>query len=277
MSNKLLKITALQPNLKLNEFENNLDSYNNLLNEYSGIIKESQVLCLPEYWNGVRMDKYTTLILEASLDFLRDLAISNSLWVIGGSQIVQEEKSYSNRSHVFSPSGRLIGSYNKRHLFGYERMQDITPGMDDLFWHIDDWKATIKICSDLWNTHDYSLLIKEELDLIFSPILTTIPDRLYTNYGRFMWHNLALIRAKEAAAAVVVSDTAMQPIRDPYWCTGASCIADPSVRFVNAEPLGQGILTSVPKGYSGIVTLTLNLEKIREQKQYRKEMGLLAS
>lgn len=276
-SDKQLKITVLQPKLQLNEFNTNLDRYYNLIKKYSGIIKESQVICLPEYWNGVRMDKYTNSVHEKSIDILKDLANSYSVWVIGGSQIVQEEKRYFNRSHVFNPSGKLIGFYNKRHLFGYEQIQEISSGEDALIWWIDEWKATIQICSDLWNTHDYSLLVKEKIDLIFSPILTTIPNGSFTNYGRFMWYNLAVIRAKEAAAAVIVSDSAMQLIRDPYWCAGASCIVDPSIRFTNQEPLGQGILTSIPEGRSGVVSVTLNLEKIREQKQYRKDMGLLST
>ena len=183
--------------------------------------------------------------------------------------------SFFNRAHVIDPSGYLIGTYEKRHPFGYERIQEISPGNKNLFWKIDDWQATIQICSDLWNTNDYSLVVSKDIDLVFCPILTTIPDQSYTAYGRFMWHNLAVIRAKEAATAVIVSDSAMQPIRDPYWCAGASCIVDPSWRFTNEEPIGKRILSSIPDGNRGVVSETLDLDKIRQQRQYRKDMGLL--
>jgi predicted amidohydrolase len=165
--------------------------------------------------------------------------------------------------------------YDKRHPFGYEKLQEITPGTKNLFWQLDDWKATIQICSDLWNINDYSVLVTEDIDLVFCPILTTIPDQIYTNYGRFMWYNLAVIRAKEAASAIIVSDSAKQPIREPYWCAGASCIVDPSWRFTNEEPIGKNMLSSIPDGSRGIVTVTLDLNKIRQQRQYRKDMGLL--
>ena len=90
-----------------------------------------------------------------------------------------------------------------------------------------------------------------------------------------MWNNLAVIRAKEAASALIVSDSAMQPIREPYWCAGASCIIDPSWRFSNNEPIGNNILSSIPDGSRGIISATLDLTRIRQQRQYRKDMGLL--
>ncbi|MHA2408264.1 MAG: hypothetical protein ACXACA_07825, partial [Candidatus Ranarchaeia archaeon] len=71
--------------------------------------------------------------------------------------------------------------------------------------------------------------------------------------------------------------TAMQPIREPYWCAGASCIADPSLRFTNKEAVGHGILSTIPNGSQGVVSVTLDLDKIRDQKQYRKDIGLLST
>jgi len=272
-----LRITTLQPDLKIDEFNNNLNQYQNLFTEFSTTLNISDVICFPEYWNGMRKGSYTETVHETSLDFLKEVAIHYSTCVIGGSHLVNDEDSYFNRAHIFDPSGHLIGTYDKRHPFGYEQLQEITPGDKDFIWQINDWKATIRICSDLWNINDYSSLINKDFDIIFSPILTTIPDRSFTNYGRFMWHHLAIIRGKEAAAAVIVSDTAMQVIRDPYWSAGASCIVDPSWRFTNEEPIGKNILSSIPDGSKGVVTVTLDLDKIRQQRQYRKDMGLLLS
>lgn len=275
-----LKITALQPCLRIDQFDYNIKQYRELFDQFADDIQISEVLCFPEYWNGLRKGVYSDNLNEMSIDFLKEIAITFSTWVIGGSHLVKDlegdDERIFNRSHVFDPSGRLIGTYDKRHPFGYERFQEISPGKTELTWKIGDWNATIQICSDLWNTMDYSSLIVKNIDLIFSPILTTLPDSTFTNYGRFMWHNLAVIRAKEAAAAVVVSDSAMSPIREPYWCAGASCIVDPSFRFTNQEALGQRILTTIPDGNRGVVSVQLNLDKIRAQKNYRLDMGLLA-
>ncbi|MFX1516005.1 MAG: carbon-nitrogen hydrolase family protein [Promethearchaeota archaeon] len=270
-----LKVTALQPELSIDEFENNLEEYQKLFSENQSSIESSNVICFPEYWNGMRKGNCSENIHELSMNFLKKMAIRYKVWIIGGSHLVNDNSSFFNRAHIIDPSGRLIGTYEKRRLFGYERIQEISPGTRDLFWKIDGWNATIQICSDLWNTNDYSLLVTQSIDLVFCPILTTIPDQSYTTYGRFMWYNLAVIRAKEAASAVIVSDSAMQPIRDPYWCAGACCIADPSWRFTNEEPIGKNILYSIPNGGRGIVTVTLDLDRIHQQRQYRKDMGLL--
>jgi predicted amidohydrolase len=278
LTSSQLKITALQPELTVDELDNNLEEYQNLFSENLSSIKTSDVICFPEYWNGMRKGSYTENIYRISMNFLQKTAIRYKAWVIGGSHLVHDNTSlFFNRAHIVDPSGHLTGTYEKRHPFGYERIQKISPGSKNLFWKIDDWNATIQICSDLWNTNDYSLVLTKDIDLVFCPILTTIPDQTYTTYGRFMWYNLAVIRAKEAATAVVVSDSAMQRIRDPYWCAGASCIVDPSWRFTNEEPMGKNILSSIPNGHRGIVTVTLNLNRIRQQRQYRKDMGLLLS
>ncbi|MFX1282666.1 MAG: carbon-nitrogen hydrolase family protein [Promethearchaeota archaeon] len=275
MKSSHLRITALQPNIKVDEFNNNLEQYQNLFTEFSTTFKITDAICFPEYWNGMRKGSYTETMQNLSLDFLKEVAIQFSSWVIGGSHLVKDKDSYFNRAHIFDPLGHLIGTYDKRHPFGYEQLQEITPGEKDFIWQISDWKASIQICSDLWNVNDYSSLINKNFDIVFSPILTTIPDRSFTNYGRFMWHNLAIIRGKEAAAAIIVSDTAMQAIRDPYWCAGATCIVDPSYRFTNDEPIGKNILSSIPDGSMGVVSVPLDLDKIRLQRQYRKDMGLL--
>jgi predicted amidohydrolase len=251
--NGQLEIITLQPKTKLNDLDHNLENYKRLFEEYSVLLRTSQVICFPEYWNGIRKDFYSQNVFEKSIGFLEELAASTKNWVIGGSQLVKNQTDYYfNRSHIFDPSGNLVGTYDKRQPFGYEKIQGINAGNEELIWNINDWRAGICICSDLWNISDYSSLVTQEIDILFCPI-----------------------RAKEAAAAVVISDTAMQPIREPYWSAGASCIADPSKKFRNQEITGQRILSTIPSGEEGVISVKLDLHQIREQRQYRKDMGLL--
>jgi predicted amidohydrolase len=274
--NRKLEIISLQPKTKLNDLNYNLKNYKRLFEKYSVIFRSAQVICFPEYWNGIRKDFYNQTLFEKSIEFLEELAVSTKKWIIGGSQLIKDQvDTYLNRSHIFDPSGNLVGTYDKRQPFGYEKIQGINAGKKELIWKINDWKAGIRICSDLWNTSDYSSLVTQEIDLLFCPILTTLQDSSYTNYGRFLWHNLAVIRAKEAAAAVIISDTAKQPIREPYWSAGASCLADPSKKFRNQEITGQRILSTIPSGEEGVLSVKLDLHQIREQRQYRKDIGLL--
>jgi predicted amidohydrolase len=267
-----LSVISLQPKTKLNDLKSNIDSIHKLSRD---INNHFDVLCLPEYWNGIRKDEYSQPIFDRSISFLEELSSSLGCWIIGGSQLTEDQGKYYNRSHIFNPTGKLIGTYNKQQPFGYEKIQEVEPGKEDLIWKIDGFTIGIRICSDMWSTSAYSSLISNnELDIIFCPILTTLPESSYTNYGRFLWHNLAVIRAKEAASAIVVSDSAMQPIREPYWSAGASCAVDPSKKFKNREIIGSNLIYSIPDGREGIVSLVLKLDEIQDQRQYRKKMGL---
>ncbi len=87
---------------------------------------------------------------------------------------------------------------------------------------------------------------------------------------------MALIRAKECATAVVVSDSAEGPLSSPYWTTGSSIIVDPSQKFTNSEINGENMTKKLESGRRGIINMKLNLKDIKEQKTYRKEVGLLS-
>ncbi|MFW9854203.1 MAG: carbon-nitrogen hydrolase family protein [Candidatus Thorarchaeota archaeon] len=273
----VLKICVLQPTRYLGDFRKNLKQYERLLEDHSASLEQSHILCLPEYWNGIGSHKFSFSLHQKSISFLTDLAVSFHTWIIGGSHLIENQGKYYNRCHVFDPTGKLMGTYDKRRPFGYEKARGLTAGTSELIWSIGKWKVGVRICNDLWNVSDYAQLIKKELDVLFCPILTTVPNKSFTNYGRFMWYNLALIRAKEGATALVVSDSAMSPIREPYWSTGASCIADPSQRFQNSDEIGLGLLTTISNGEEGILIKKLNYQAIRDQRHYRMEMGLLDS
>jgi predicted amidohydrolase len=272
---KTLKITAFQPKVKLNDLDYNIENYIRLLEKHSLNIRKSHVLCFPEYWDGIRKNFYSDELYEHSITFLKGLAIKYSIWIIGGSQITQENGKFFNRTHIFDPTGKLVGSYDKKQLFGFENIQNISPGNKDMIWNIQNWNCGVRICSDLWNTSDYSRLLIENLDLLFCPALTVVPDCSYTNYGRFLWHNLALIRSKESATSIVVSDTAVQTIREPFCSTGATCIVDPSKKFTNEENVCEGMISANKNGEEGVVSAIINLDEIRQQREYRKGIGLL--
>ncbi|MHA2329575.1 MAG: carbon-nitrogen hydrolase family protein [Candidatus Hodarchaeales archaeon] len=155
VSKNELIVTAIQPLIKMNAFEYNLKHYRQLFDEFSTVIQASNVLCFPEYWNGIRKDQLTETIQKKSFEFLKKTASTLSLWVVGGSHLVRDGEKIMNRAHVLNPTGQLIGVYDKRNLFGYEKFQEISPGKNDFFWEINDWKATVKLCSDLWNTAEF--------------------------------------------------------------------------------------------------------------------------
>ena len=275
MISKVLEILIIQPSLQLNNLNANLSEYQDLIVASQKFRSNQSVICLPEYWNGLRREVTSEHTFSKSLQFLERISSEYSSWVIGGSQVVLEDQDIFNRSHIFDPSGNMIGCYNKRHPFGYERVQGFTQGTKELIWEISGWRAAIRICSDLWNTQDFLKLIETEIDILFCPTLTAVPSLEYTNYGRLLWHNLALVRAKEAAMVLVVSDMAEQIIREPHSSAGASCLVDPSWRFVNSDELGKNLLTAIEKGKRGSISKAVDYERLQSQKTYRKNIGLM--
>ncbi len=270
-----LSVATLQPMLTLHDLEENLRQYESLFQKEKKLMKQTDVICFPEYWNGLRIGSSSKSNLLDSKEFLKDVAIEYSTWVVGGSQIVQEGNKNYNRSFIFNQNGTIIGEYDKQRLFGYEQTQNITPGKSLFAWRMGNFKAGIRICNDLWKVKLVQELISEEIDILFVPALTVVPEESYTNYGQHIWHNLAFIRAKEGAMAVIVSDIARSVLSDPYWSTGASCIADPSQKFTNLEPRGQNMLLKLDSGRSGILWKTFSLQQLTDQKNYRKIIGLL--
>ena len=269
-----LVISTLQPKIYYNQLQNTFDSYLSLLKTCQEIQK-TQVICLPEYWNGIRSEGLSSERIDKSLNFLESLAHEYSVWLIGGSQLIKENNLYYNRCHIFNPSGEIIGQYDKQNPFGFEKQRGLSKGKRNFIGKIGKWKISIRICSDLWIPSSQEELINNNIDLLFCPSLTTLPKEDLITYGRFMWYNLSLVRAKEAAAGVIVSDRAAQIIRDPFWSAGASCIVDPSKKFSNNEELGFNILKNIPSGEFGIITSSICYDDIQLQKSYRKSMGLM--
>ncbi|MHA1975570.1 MAG: carbon-nitrogen hydrolase family protein [Candidatus Hodarchaeales archaeon] len=271
-----LVVVTLQPTIQLHDLGKNLNEYKKLFHEELTEINQIDVLCFPEYWNGLRINSITETSFSTSTQFLKDVAKAYTTWIIGGSLIAEGENQFYNRSLIINPKGEIIGKYDKQRLFGFEKTQDLIPGKSLFTWNIGNFHAGIRICNDLWNLNLVQELISREIDILFVPALTVVPEEALTSYGQYIWYNLAVIRAKEGAMVVVVSDTAKSVLSDPYWSTGASCIADPSQKFSNQEPHGANMLTTLDSGNQGIITKKISLQKLREQRTYRKTVGLMA-
>ena len=269
-----LKIVSLQPEITLHNLDGNLTNYQRLLDRID-LSPDIDVICFPEYWNGLRINSYSENSYENSISFLQSIAKTYSSWIIGGSLITKIDENYLNRSYIVNPHGKIIGTYDKHRLFGYELNQKMVAGENPFHWKLKKFNASICICNDLWSLDIVKRIIDNDTDILFVPTLSVVPKKSDTNYGKYIWHNLAFIRAKEGAMAVVVSDTAELPLMEPFWSCGASSIVDHSKRFNNQEEKGKHMISTIESGESGIVLKTIQLSEIREQRSYRKMMGLM--
>ncbi|MHA2318779.1 MAG: carbon-nitrogen hydrolase family protein [Candidatus Hodarchaeales archaeon] len=244
-----LKIVSLQPEITLHNLDGNLTDYQRLLDR-NDLSQDIDVICFPEYWNGLRKKSYSEKSYQDSISFLQSIAVTYSSYVIGGSQIVKIGEEFHNRSSIINSQGRIIGTYDKQRLFGYELNQSMLAGQDPFHWKLGSFNASICICNDLWSLNIVKRVIKNDTDVIFVPTLSVVPKKSDTSYGQYIWHNLAFIRAKEG-------------------------IVDPSKRFSNKEVKGKHMISKIESGESGVVLKTILLSEIREQRSYRKIMGLM--
>lgn len=269
-----LTLLCLQLNYYRNNFNSAVTQLKNSVQNINSETKKIDVIILPEYWNGLQDLELVNKFAEKSLSILCKMALEKKVY-IAGAHLVCKDSAVYNRCYVVNNKGEIAGFYDKKHPFGYERKRGLSAGNRELIFDLMGWKASCKICSDLWHTEDFIYLIKQNVDILFTPIMSVVTDFDYISYGKNIWFYLAITRAKEGCIALCVSDSAKGLITGNHYATGASCIVDPSIRFKNNELPFSSILTSIPEGKAGSCIKTISKADIINYRNYRKEAGLL--
>lgn len=114
----------------------------------------ADVIVIPEMWNtGYALDQLGDL---ADLDGQRTkqtlarLARDNQINIVGGSVAIKRGKRFYNTTYVYDRTGRLVGDYDKVHLFGLmNEGKFISAGHAPNRFALDGVKAASAICYDL--------------------------------------------------------------------------------------------------------------------------------
>ena len=229
-------------------------------------------ITLPEYAFGNRK-YYSEEKLFKLKSELASFTQQHECYLITGSYAHPQDNTWFNRSLIFDPHGTNQYYYDKTHPFNFEKKNGVSPGLNRNVFTINNLKVKLLICSDLWFPEEIRSLQDEKIDLILVPAMAVVRNQSLVNYGQTLWHSLALTRSKENVIPLVVSDWAIQPVRDSYTC-GASCIIDPSVRWQNAieEPKSFNKFTTKTEG--ALVSI-ISRNAVLEYQAYRREVGLL--
>ena len=236
-------------------------------------------LVLPEYafgtfreWSTSNVDNHQ--LIELVHKAISDLAKSHNLTIIAGSVPYRTDQSqWRNRSFLFSPSGKIIGSYDKQHPFRAEKRLGLEAGTETPVFHFQDIRIAILICSDLWY-HDLLTLVADEADFIAVPTMTTVLKREHIPYGLWVWQSLVAVRSKEYTIPMVSADQAVREYAPGVFTCGASCIADPSHRFTEREGSHTQALKIAASPGSNYIISQLSRSALHEYSQYRREVGL---
>jgi predicted amidohydrolase len=193
--------------------EKNLKMIQELITE--GKILGIKYFFLPEvFYSMSGVTQATPYLVEGENEHyqaIRDLAIKNRVYLLGGSAATKVGDKIINRSYNFAPDGHLIGTYDKRHLFSCDFVKDgnhkkineadvYTAGNQPAIIEIEELKIGLSICFDLRFSPLYWDYAQQGVNLISISSAFTVPT------GKAHWHTLVRARAIETQSFVVATD-----------------------------------------------------------------------
>ncbi|HSK29974.1 MAG TPA: carbon-nitrogen hydrolase family protein [Candidatus Limnocylindria bacterium] len=211
----------------------------------------ARVVALPEVfiWRGEkrREREFAEAIPGPSSTALARLTRELGIYLLGGSileAIPGSEKAY-NTSLLFDPSGTIIASYRKIHLFdvdlanGTSLRESATrePGDGVVAAGTDLCSMGLSVCYDLRFPELYRGLADQGAEIVFVPSAFTA----YT--GAAHWEALLRARAIENQVYVIAPDQFGKSAKS-FETHGHSMIVDPWGRVLAELPDGPGVITA---------------------------------
>jgi len=196
-----------------------LDPVENL-KKIQGFIDEAKKigvkhLFLPEvFYSMSGVSEPTTYLIEEGNEHycaMSSLAKDNQIFLLGGTAATKVSGKIINRAYNFSPDGRCLGTYDKRHLFSCDFTRDgkrkkideaevYTAGSSEKIIEVGELKIGLSICFDLRFSPLYFNYAKQGVNLITISSAFTVPT------GKAHWHTLVKARAIETQSFVIAAD-----------------------------------------------------------------------
>ena len=207
----------------------------------------AQLVALPEYFPLVSPDEFAKVGVRERdgegpiQDFLRETAARHKLWLVGGSIPLEarDPGRVKNSCLVYDPEGRQAARYDKVHLFGfrkgeevYDESRSIEAGDDVVTCDTPFARLGLSICYDLRFPEFFRAM--GEVDVIVLPAAFT-----YTT-GQAHWEMLLRARAVENQCYVLAS---AQGGRHPHGRVtfGHSLVIDPWGEVLSRVETGPGV------------------------------------
>ncbi len=192
------------------DIEENLRAASVLIREAAG--QGARLIATPENTDYIR--RYAREKLEISGDkdshppirFFADLAAELGVWLLIGSLGIKiNDTQLANRSHLFSPQGKLVSTYDKIHMFDvklsrtefYNESREYKGGNRAVIADMEGVKLGMSICYDVRFPHLYRDLAKHRAQIMTVPAAFTIPT------GEAHWEVLLRARAIETGSFIL--------------------------------------------------------------------------
>jgi predicted amidohydrolase len=185
---------------------------------------------------------------------LREVARETGVWLLIGSLAVdlsrepgegEDERRSANRSYLIDPSGRIVATYDKIHMFdvdlaggeSYRESNAFRPGSRIVLAQTPWGVLGMTVCYDLRFPHVYRALAQAGADFLAVPSAFTVPT------GQAHWHVLMRARAIENGC-FVFAPAQWGEHAEGRRTYGHSLIIDPWGEVLADAGEGVGVVTA---------------------------------
>jgi predicted amidohydrolase len=211
----------------------------------------ARLVVLPEVfiWRGnKKMEReFAEAIPGPTSDMLAALARELGIHLLGGSilEAIPAGRKAFNTSLLFAPTGELLASYRKIHLFDVDLANGVSLRESDSRAHGGEvvvaetelGKLGLSVCYDLRFPELYRGQADRGADLIF------VPSAFTAFTGEAHWETLLRARAIENQVYVIAADQFGKSPKS-FECHGHSMIVDPWGKILAELPDGPGVISA---------------------------------
>lgn len=185
--------------------------------------RSSDLVILPELWSSgydlTRAPKLASTMRDGLVRQVANLAAQHQIWVVGSTLVSDGEAQPTNRAILFDPTGEVIASYDKIHLFGLmDEDQYLAPGKSLTLTETPWGKAGLAICYDLRFPEIFRSYALAGANMILLPSEWPYPRQAH-------WSTLLRARAIENQLYVLACNRVGKDTRNTFC--GRSAVIDP--------------------------------------------------
>ena len=255
-----ISVIQLAPEaLKVDE---NISKINTLIKNNISIIKNTDLLILPEYFslgvvNNLEL-KAAKMIEEKSKNYLKTLAEDYNTYVSGGTMPEVVDNNIYNTSFFYDRSSNLIAFYRKIHLYSYDDFNEngvFQAGQDIVLIDTEIARIGMGVCYDLRFPKHFRELRKRGAEIFIVPATWDYP---FMN----QWEPQTKSRAIENQSYLVAANISSTDYYGPF--IGRSMLINYKGDVIAALDGEEGVL-------SGQICLE-RLYEYRDKYRYYKDM-----
>ena len=181
-------------------------------------------------------------------DYLRDQAINNNIWLVGGTIPILSKESGKVFATclLYNPQGEVVTRYDKIHLFdvtieatneSYTESETIVPGDQIVVVDTPFGRLGLAICYDLRFPELFRAMVEQGMEIC------ALPSAFTSLTGKVHWESLLRARSIENLSFIIAADQGGYHVggRETH---GDSMIVDPWGLVLNRLPHGTGVVVA---------------------------------